>query len=261
MDMREIRSTTILGVRIGKKIALGGDGQVTMGDMQMKSRAVKVRSFCEGKVLAGFAGAVADAMTLFEKFEGKLVEVDGNLQKAVVEMAKDWRTDKMLKELDALLAIMDSKSSYLLSGSGDVIEPDGAVISIGSGSGYAVSAARAYLDELEYNSEPLPNGSRRLVYVKDKSGWTAPRGSKFLCRYDSDSGFYEPVSKPSYTVFGKLVSSTEANISMHYVQGKNAGSIPTMRVNFDNKLNLSFDSGSNGFFNYDGGKWILISVG
>lgn len=122
-------------------------------------------------------------------------------------------------------------------------------------------AARAYLDELEYGAEPLPNGSRRLIYVKDKSGWTAPRGAKFLCRYDSDSGFYEPVSKPSYTVFGKLISSNEANISMHYVQGKAAGSIPTMKVTFDNKLNLSFSSGANGFFNYDGGKWILISVG
>ena len=115
-----IRSTTILGVRVGKKIALGGDGQVTMGDMQMKSKAVKVRSFYDGKILAGFAGAAADAMALFEKFEGKLTEVNGNLQKAVVEMAKDWRTDKILKELDALLAIMDSKSAYLLSGSGDV---------------------------------------------------------------------------------------------------------------------------------------------
>ena len=137
MDSGKIRSTTILGVRAGKKIALGGDGQVTMGDMQMKSKAIKVRSFHEGKILAGFAGAAADAMALFEKFEGKLIEVNGNLQKAVVELAKDWRT---------LLAIMDQKSAYLLSGSGDVIEPDGQVISIGSGSGFAVAAARAYLD-------------------------------------------------------------------------------------------------------------------
>ena len=146
MEALKIRSTTILGVRVGRKIALGGDGQVTMGDMQMKSKAVKVRSFCDGKVLAGFAGAVADAMALFEKFEGKLTEVNGNLQKAVVEMAKEWRTDKILKDLDALLAIMDHKSAYLLSGSGDVIEPDDLVISIGSGSGYAVASARSYLD-------------------------------------------------------------------------------------------------------------------
>jgi ATP-dependent HslUV protease subunit HslV len=146
MEPFTVRSTTILGVRVGRKIALGGDGQVTMGDMQMKSKAIKVRSFCDGKVLAGFAGAVADAMALFEKFEGKLTEVNGNLQKAVVEMAKDWRTDKVLKDLDALLAIMDNKSAYLLSGSGDVIEPDDLIISIGSGSGYAVAASRAYLD-------------------------------------------------------------------------------------------------------------------
>ena len=146
METFTVRSTTILGVRIGRRIAIGGDGQVTMGDMQMKSKAVKVRSFCDGKVLAGFAGAVADAMALFEKFESKLTEVNGNLQKAVVEMAKEWRTDKILKDLDALLAIMDTKSAYLLSGSGDVIEPDDKVISIGSGSGYAVAAARAYLD-------------------------------------------------------------------------------------------------------------------
>ena len=146
METFRVKSTTILGVRVGRRIAIGGDGQVTMGDIQMKSKAVKVRSFCDGKVLAGFAGAVADAMALFEKFEGKLTEVNGNLQKAVVEMAKEWRTDKILKDLDALLAIMDTKSAYLLSGSGDVIEPDDKVISIGSGSGYAVAAARAYLD-------------------------------------------------------------------------------------------------------------------
>ena len=155
MNMEKIRSTTILGVRIGKKIALGGDGQVTMGDMQMKSKAIKVRSFHDGKILAGFAGAAADAMALFEKFEGKLTEVNGNLQKAVVEMAKEWRTDKVLRELDALLAIMDNKNAYLLSGSGDVIEPDDQVISIGSGSGYAVSAARAFLESGEKNPEKI----------------------------------------------------------------------------------------------------------
>ena len=145
MDRNIVRSTTILGVRVGRQIAIGGDGQVTMGDIQMKSKAVKVRSFCDGQVLAGFAGAVADAMALFEKFEVKLNEVNGNLQKGIVEMAKEWRTDKVLKDLDALLAIMDNKSAYLLSGSGDVIEPDDKVISIGSGSGYAVAAARAFL--------------------------------------------------------------------------------------------------------------------
>ena len=105
----QFKSTTILGVRIGNKISLGGDGQVTMGEIQMKSKAVKVRSFYNGTVLAGFAGAAADAMALFEKFESKLEEMNGNLQRAVVDLAKDWRTDKILKELDALLAIMDKK--------------------------------------------------------------------------------------------------------------------------------------------------------
>ena len=172
METFTVRNTTILGVRVGKKIALGGDGQVTMGDIQMKSKAVKVRSFCDGKVLAGFAGAVADAMTLFEKFEGKLTEVRGNLQKAVVEMAKEWRTDKVLKDLDALLAIMDNKSAYLLSGSGDVIEPDDLVISIGSGSGYAVAAARAYLDSGEKDPSTIVKKSLQItadicIYTND----------------------------------------------------------------------------------------------
>ena len=173
MKSEPIRNTTILGVRVGRKIALGGDGQVTMGDMQMKSKAVKVRSFCDGKILAGFAGAVADAMALFEKFEAKLTEVNGNLQKAVVEMAKDWRTDKILRELDALLAIMDTKSAYLLSGSGDVIEPDDQVISIGSGSGYAVAASRAYLDAGEKNPEVIVKNAMKItadlcIYTNDK---------------------------------------------------------------------------------------------
>ena len=173
MEALKIRSTTILGVRVGRKIALGGDGQVTMGDMQMKSKAVKVRSFCDGKVLAGFAGAVADAMALFEKFEGKLTEVNGNLQKAVVEMAKEWRTDKILKDLDALLAIMDHKSAYLLSGSGDVIEPDDLVISIGSGSGYAVASARSYLDAGEKDPAIIVKKALKItadlcIYTNDK---------------------------------------------------------------------------------------------
>ena len=170
--MRTIRSTTILGVRIKNKIALGGDGQVTMGDMKMKSKAVKVRSFYEGKVLSGFAGAAADAMALFEKFEVKLNDANGNLQRAVVDMAKEWRMDKMLKDLDALLAIMDSKSSYLLSGSGDVIEPDDQVISIGSGSGFAVSAARAFIKAGEGNPSKVVKQSLKIaadlcIYTND----------------------------------------------------------------------------------------------
>ena len=143
MNQTPIRSTTILGVRLGRKVALGGDGQVTMGEMQLKSKAVKVRAFADGKVLGGFAGAVADALTLFEKFEVKLEEYNQNLQRAAVELAKDWRTDKYLRELDALLALLDLKLSYILSGSGDIIDPEDSVFAIGSGSGYAMAAARA----------------------------------------------------------------------------------------------------------------------
>ena len=159
----QFKSTTILGVRIGSKISLGGDGQVTMGEIQMKSKAVKVRSFYNGTVLAGFAGAAADAMALFEKFESKLEEMNGNLQRAVVDLAKDWRTDKILKELDALLAIMDKKNSYLLSGSGDVIEPDDQVITIGSGSGYALAAARAFIESGEKNAEKIVDKSLQIT--------------------------------------------------------------------------------------------------
>lgn len=173
MNKTTFHGTTILGVRSNKRIALGGDGQVTMGDIKMKSKAVKVRSFYNGKILAGFAGAVADAMALFEKFEGKLTETNGNLQKAVVEMAKEWRTDKILRELDALLAIMDNRRAYLLSGSGDVIEPDDQIISIGSGSGYAVAAARAFLKAGEKNPTKIVKNSLLItadlcIYTNDK---------------------------------------------------------------------------------------------
>ena len=163
MKSKKFISTTILGVRIGKKIALGGDGQVTMGDIKMKSKAIKVRDFCNGTVLAGFAGAAADAMSLFERFEGKLEEAHGNLQRAVVDMAKDWRTDKILKDLDALLAIMDNKNSYLLSGTGDVIEPDSSIISIGSGSGYAIAAAQAFIDSKVKNPKNIVKKSLEIA--------------------------------------------------------------------------------------------------
>lgn len=169
----KIRSTTILGVRVGRNIALGGDGQVTLGDMQLKSKAIKVREFDNGNVLAGFAGAAADAMSLFEKFEMKLDETGGNLQRAVVEMAKDWRMDKVLRELDALLAIMDNKSAFILSGTGDVIEPDNNIISIGSGSGYAISAAKAFLktgekDPAKIVSDSLNITAELCIYTNNK---------------------------------------------------------------------------------------------
>jgi len=143
---QRMHATTILGVRRNGKVALGGDGQVTYGDTVVKSSAVKIRRLYNDSILAGFAGATADAFALFEKFEGKLEEFSGNMPKAVVELAKEWRTDKMLRRLEAMLVIMDKKHSFIISGEGDVIEPDDDVVTIGSGSPYALAAARAYIE-------------------------------------------------------------------------------------------------------------------
>lgn len=140
-----IRSTTILGVRRDGKVALGGDGQVSVGETIMKSNALKVRALAGGKLLAGFAGAAADAFTLFEKFEEKLKRHPGNLQKAAVELAKDWRSDRVLRRLEALLAVTDAEHGFILSGTGDIIEPDDGILAIGSGGSYALAAARALL--------------------------------------------------------------------------------------------------------------------
>jgi ATP-dependent HslUV protease subunit HslV len=143
MNRPEIRATTVLAVRRNGKIAMGGDGQVTMGDTVMKGSAQKVRTLKEGKVLAGFAGAVADAFTLFEKLEEKLERYPGNLTRACVELAKEWRTDRYLRRLDALLVVADAETLFLVSGEGDVIEPDDEIVAIGSGGSYALAAARA----------------------------------------------------------------------------------------------------------------------
>ncbi|MDP2576744.1 MAG: ATP-dependent protease subunit HslV [Gemmatimonadota bacterium] len=140
---RAIKGTTILAVRREGRVALGGDGQVTVGDTVVKTRAKKVRALREGAVLAGFAGAVADALTLFEKFEEKLDRFPGNLPRATVELAKDWRSDRVLRRLEALLAVVDESHSFLLSGSGEVIEPDDGIVAIGSGGSLALAAARA----------------------------------------------------------------------------------------------------------------------
>ncbi len=141
-----IRSTTIIAVKKDGHIAMAGDGQVTMGATVMKSNARKVRKIHEGTVLAGFAGATADAFTLLEHFEAKLKEYSGDLTRSAVELAKDWRTDKMLRKLEALLLVADKEKILLLSGTGDVIEPAEDVIAIGSGGPYAYAAALAYLD-------------------------------------------------------------------------------------------------------------------
>lgn len=140
---RNIRATTVLAVRKDGKVALGGDGQVTLGDTVMKTKAQKVRALKDGKILTGFAGAVADAFTLFERLEEKLERYPSNLTKAVVELAKDWRTDRFLRKLNALLLVADRDHLFLISGEGDVIEPDDEIAAIGSGGSFALSAARA----------------------------------------------------------------------------------------------------------------------
>ena len=140
-----VRSTTVLGVRLGNQVALGSDGQATMGETVMKHKAEKVRHLSEGEILAGFAGATADAFTLFERFEEKLKKYGGNVTRSAVELAKDWRTDRYLRKLDALLAVAAPERLLLISGNGDVIEPDDDIIAIGSGAPYALAAARAMI--------------------------------------------------------------------------------------------------------------------
>jgi ATP-dependent HslUV protease subunit HslV len=143
------RATTILAVRRNGHVALGGDGQVTVGDTVMKARAQKVRTLRGGRILAGFAGAAADAMTLFEKFEEKLERYPGNLPRAAVELAKDWRSDRVLRRLEALLAVCDREHGFVISGTGEIIEPDDGILAIGSGGAYALAAARALVAHTE----------------------------------------------------------------------------------------------------------------
>jgi len=159
----EFRATTILGVLRDGKVAIGGDGQVTMGNTIMKANARKVRKMYEGRILAGFAGAAADAMTLFEKFEGKLEQYSGNLYRAAVELAKEWRTDKYLRRLDALLAVMDREHALVLSGTGEVIEPDDNVVAIGSGGPYALAAARALLKYTDLSAKEIVLEALRIT--------------------------------------------------------------------------------------------------
>jgi ATP-dependent HslUV protease, peptidase subunit HslV len=142
-DSLKVRGTTILCVRRDGHLAMGGDGQVTMGESVVKQKARKIRRLFNNKVIAGFAGSTADALSLFSRFEQKLEEYHGNLNRAVVELAKDWRTDRALRHLEALLLVADEKNTYLVSGNGDVIEPDDGIVAIGSGGPYALAAARA----------------------------------------------------------------------------------------------------------------------
>lgn len=153
--MEQYRGTTICSVRRGNKVVMGGDGQVTLGNTVMKANARKVRRLYKDRVIAGFAGATADAFTLFERFEGKLEKHSGHLVRAAVEMAKDWRTDRSLRRLEALLAIADQENSLLISGTGDVIEPEHGLIAIGSGGPFAQSAAMALLQNTELDAETI----------------------------------------------------------------------------------------------------------
>ena len=153
--MEQFRGTTILSVRRNGKVVIGGDGQVSMGNTVMKGNARKVRRLYKNQVLAGFAGATADAFTLFERFEGKLEKHSGHLVRAAVELAKDWRTDRMLRRLEALLCVADSKASLILTGNGDVIEPENDLMAIGSGGPFAQSAATALLQNTELSARDI----------------------------------------------------------------------------------------------------------
>ncbi len=155
MKKPALRATTVLAVKKDGRIALGGDGQVTMGDTIMKATAQKVRTLKDGKILAGFAGAVADAFGLFEKLEEKLERYPGNLTRACVELAKDWRTDRYLRRLNALLIVADRERMFLVSGEGDVIEPDDEVVAIGSGGSFALAAARALKSHSELSAPEI----------------------------------------------------------------------------------------------------------
>ncbi len=161
--MEQFRGTTILSVRKNNQVVIGGDGQVTMGHTVMKGNARKVRRLFKDKVLAGFAGGTADAFTLFERFEQKLEKHQGQLVRAAVEMAKDWRSDKMLRRLEALLAVADETASLIITGNGDVIEPEHGIIAIGSGGPYALAAARALSKHSDLSASEIVKTSLDLA--------------------------------------------------------------------------------------------------
>lgn len=169
---RLIRSTTVLSVRRNGGVVLAGDGQVTLGESVVKHTAKKIRRLYNDKILAGFAGSTADAFTLFSRFESKLEQYHGNLSRGAVELAKDWRTDKFLRHLEALLLVCDKEQTFLLSGQGDVIEPDGGIAAIGSGGPYAQAAAQALAEHTQLNGrqiaeEAMKIAGRMCIYTND----------------------------------------------------------------------------------------------
>ncbi|MDE0308672.1 MAG: ATP-dependent protease subunit HslV [Acidiferrobacterales bacterium] len=161
--MPTIRSTTILSVRRGDRVVLGGDGQVSLGDTVIKSNTKKVRRLYKDQVLAGFAGGTADAFTLFERFEGKLEEYSGNLVRSAVELAKEWRTDRFLRRLEALLVVCDLNDSLIISGNGDVIQPEDGLMAIGSGGNYAKAAAKALLESTDLDARQIVEKSLAIA--------------------------------------------------------------------------------------------------
>jgi ATP-dependent HslUV protease subunit HslV len=167
-----IRSTTVLAVRRDGKVVIAGDGQVTMGQTVVKSSARKIRRLADGRVIAGFAGSAADGITLFEKFEAKLKDGSGNLMRAAVDLAKDWRTDRALRRLEALLIVADREKTFILSGTGDVIEPDSDIASVGSGGPFALAAARALLENTQLSAREIADRAMQIagdicIYTND----------------------------------------------------------------------------------------------
>jgi ATP-dependent HslUV protease subunit HslV len=177
---QKIRSTTVLCVRRDGKVVMAGDGQVTLGSEVLKSGAKKLRRLYNDKIVAGFAGSTADAFSLFARFESKLEQFNGNLSRAVVELAKEWRTDKILRHLEALLLVADAKNTYILSGNGDVIEPDENVAAIGSGGAFALSAATALLHHTRMNARQIVEEAMKIAGK--------------ICIYTNDSITYEEVA-------------------------------------------------------------------
>ncbi len=161
--MEQYHGTTILSVRRGSVVAMGGDGQVTLGNVVIKSTARKVRRLYQGRILAGFAGGTADAFTLFERFEAKLEKHQGNLLRSAVELAKDWRSDRALRRLEAMLSVADQEVSLIITGNGDVLEPEQGIVAIGSGGSYAQSAARALLENTELSPRDIVTKSLEIA--------------------------------------------------------------------------------------------------
>ncbi len=159
----KIRSTTILTIRRGNQVAMGGDGQVTLGDVAMKHDAVKVRRLADGQVLCGFAGSAADSLGLVERFESRLNESKSNIRRAAIALARDWRTDRVLRRYEALLAVSDKVTSLIISGSGDVIEPTDGIIGIGSGGNYAISAARALVAHTQLEAQAVVQAAMEIA--------------------------------------------------------------------------------------------------